>query len=178
MPNRKSLLDWIFPNKSIASSHVIQTCVISVRYYGVAHALELLHVVHHLRSEESGSVLKCRFIYYNSSPFRLHTLHYALYGALAEIVTVRFHCQSVHTYGHVPLVAHVPLRVGRVVSRHFQYLVRYEVLSRAVRFHYSLYQIFRHVLIVRKQLLNLFPSDMQLYSLTLSIQEFLCILHH
>ena len=74
MPNRKSLLDWIFPNKSIASSipsenipcinlfrHVIQTCVISVRYYGVAHALELLHVVHHLRSEVMALLMLLNF---------------------------------------------------------------------------------------------------------------------
>ena len=85
-------ITFLISSKYIPRIHlilnIVQAGVISVSYYRLTLRLECSKVVHHPAAEEGAAVFQCGFVYYYFSPFCLDTLHYALYRALAEIVTV------------------------------------------------------------------------------------------
>ena len=71
--------------------HIIQAAVVAVGYDGLAATFELLQVVDHLAAKEGGATLQGGFVDDDGCPFGLYPLHYTLYGALAEVVTVALH---------------------------------------------------------------------------------------
>ena len=70
------------------SLHVVKAGVIAICYDGVALGLELGNVIDYLRTEECGAVFEGRFIDYNLGTFGFDAFHYALDGALTEVVGV------------------------------------------------------------------------------------------
>ena len=77
--------------------YVIETSVIAVGDDGLALSLELIKVVNDLTSEERFSIGNRGFVDDDLGSLSLDALHDALDGALAEIIAIRLHCQTVDT---------------------------------------------------------------------------------
>ena len=67
---------------------IIQTGVIAVGYDGVAAALELIKIVHHLTAKEGITILKRRLVDNDLGSLGLDAFHHTLDGTLTEIVGV------------------------------------------------------------------------------------------
>ena len=84
--------------------HVVQHGVVAVGYDAVGEAFELGEVIDDPGSEEGGAVLEGGFVDDHLGALGLDAFHDALDGALAEIVGVRLHRETVHPDGHFPLM--------------------------------------------------------------------------
>ena len=80
--------------------HIIKALVIAVCNDGVAHFLELSQIVDHHRAKEGITVFQRRLINHNRCALGLDALHDTLNGALAEVIGIRLHGQTVNTDGH------------------------------------------------------------------------------
>ena len=111
----------------------------------------------HPAAEERGSVLQRRLINHDLRALGFDALHHALDAALSEIIAARLHRQAIDADDDVLFTAGFIFVVIRVVivSRFMKHAIRDEVLSRAVGFHNGPDQLFRHILIVRQQLLGI-----------------------
>ena len=136
--------------------YIVQAGIISVRDDGLATALELLQVVDHKAAEERAAVFYGRLIDDDFGTFGLDTLHHPLDAALAEVVAVRLHRQTVDPhYAFTLLVGTEVSVVEFVVEPCFpEYPVSDEVLASAVAVYYRLDKVLRNVRIVRKELLR------------------------
>ena len=136
--------------------YIVQAGIISVRDDGLATALELLQVVDHKAAEERAAVFYGRLIDDDFGTFGLDALHHPLDAALAEVVAVRLHRQTVDPhYAFTLLVGTEVSVVEFVVEPCFpEYPVSDEVLASAVAVYYRLDKVLRNVRIVRKELLR------------------------
>ena len=66
----------------------------------MAHCFEFFQVIDHHAAEEGLAIFQCRLIDDHRCAFGLDPLHNSLNGALAEVITVTLHGQTVDTDGH------------------------------------------------------------------------------
>ena len=78
-------------------NHIIKTCIIAVCDDSLALRLKSIEVVHHSAAKECAAILKGWLVYDYLCPLCLDTLHHALDGGLAEVVTVTLHRKAVDT---------------------------------------------------------------------------------
>lgn len=116
--------------------------------------LELVKVVDDLGTEERGSVLEGRLIDDHRSALGLDTLHHTLNGALAEVVGVGLHGQTVDANHGLVLLVGIPLAVRAVGAGELEHAIGDEVLARGIGLHDGLDEVLRNILIVGKQLLG------------------------
>ena len=136
--------------------HIIEVWFVAVGDDHAATALELLQVVHHKAAEERAAVFEGGLVDDNFGTFGLDTLHHPLDAALAEVVAVRLHRQTVDPNYAFPLLVGTKVSVVEfVVEPCFpEYPVSDEVLARAVAVYYCLDKVLRYVCVVRKELLR------------------------
>ena len=120
--------------------------------------LEDGEIVYYPASEEGCAVGQSRFIDDDFRTFGFDSLHYALDGALAEVVAVGLHRQAENSYDAFVFAGAVPLAVSAVavVAGAGEDLVCYEILPCAVGVHDGLNQIFGNIVVVGQELLRVF----------------------
>lgn len=131
---------------------IVQGAVVAVGDDGVGAALELGDVVDHLAAEEGRAVLQRRLVDNDLGALGLDPLHDALDGALAEIVAVGLHRETVDPDHAFLLAGAVVLAVLGIIAGPLEHLVGDEVLPGAVGLHNGLDKVLRHVGVVRQQL--------------------------
>lgn len=119
---------------------------------GVRAGLELGEVADHLAAEEGGAGGEGRLVDDDLGALGLDALHYALHGALAEVVGAGLHREAVDTDDAFFLSGAVVLAVAVVVAGPGENLVGYEVLAGAVGVDDGLDEVLRDVVVVGEQL--------------------------
>ena len=119
--------------------------------------LERIKVVDDFAAEEGVTVLERWLVDDDLGTLGLDALHYALDGALAEVVGVGLHGQAVDADGDVFFERRIigVFFVIAVVAGHVEDLVRNEVLAGAVGFDDGLDEVFWNVSVVGKKLLRI-----------------------
>lgn len=136
--------------------HVVEDRVVAVGYDSFRAGLEGGEIVDDFAAEEGFSVFKRRLIDDNFGAFCFDAFHHALYGALAEVVGVGFHSQSVDSDSNLFFTSCVPGAGGRVVSCFCKYLVSNEVFAGTIGFYDRSDKVFRNVFEVGEELLSIF----------------------
>ena len=138
--------------------HIVKTFIVAVGDDGMATLLEGGKVVDDKAAEESGTIFQCRFIDDDLCSLGLDTLHHSLNRTLAEVVTVRLHCQAVDSYDTFLLFIWVIIApvIIVIIACCVQHLVGNEILACAVAFHNRLNKILGDIRIIGKQLLRIF----------------------
>ena len=142
--------------------YIIQALVISVRDNSLRHLLEFLQVVHHRASKECAAIFQSRLIDHHGGSLCLDPLHDPLDTALAEVIRITLHSQSIHTnYTFLFLISAVIAAVEIViVTSLFQYTVSNKIFPGPITFHDRLYQILRYILIISQQLFGIFRQTL------------------
>ena len=78
--------------------HIVEARFVAVGDDHVATALEFIQVVYNQAAEEGAAVLEGRLVDDDFGAFGLDALHHALDAALAEVIAVRLHRQTVDAY--------------------------------------------------------------------------------
>ena len=136
--------------------NVIQNLVIPVGNDHIRTILECLKVINHKRSEERLAIFQRWLVDNHSSTLGLDPLHDTLNTTLPEIITIALHRQTIDTDRDWALLLFIP-HIGSAISVVpclFQYLICNEIFSCPVRFHNSLNQILRYILVISKKLLR------------------------
>lgn len=129
---------------------VVEAAVVAVGYDGVALGFELFEVVDHLGAEEGLSVGEGGLVDDDFRALGLDAFHHSLDGALAEIVGVGLHCQTVDSYHAGVLFGAIPLAIAAVVASLVKDCVGNIVFPCAVALDNSLDEILRDVGVVCK----------------------------
>lgn len=91
----------LVPSKYISGVHfllhIIKAFIIAVGNDSMTTAFEIRKIIDNKTTKEGCTVFKCRLIDNNLCPFSLNALHNSLDRTLAEVVTIRLHCQSINT---------------------------------------------------------------------------------
>ena len=77
--------------------YIVQAGIVAVGDDGLGLCLESVQIVYDLAAEEVGSVFEGRFVDDDFCTLGLDSLHHTLNGALAEVVAVGFHGETVDT---------------------------------------------------------------------------------
>ena len=139
-------------------SHHPGTCHSGLRDDGVAHFLELSQIIDHQTAKESGTIFQSRLINNDSCTLGLDALHNALNRALAEVIAVALHGQTVHADGYrllLLLIVFIVLIVS-IVTRQLQDTISDEFFTSSVALDNSFDQVLRHIGVVSQQLLGIF----------------------
>ncbi len=153
------MLDLVaFENVSCVhlAGHIVKGSVVAVGDDGVGLGLEGLKVVDHAGAEEGDAVLQRGFVHYDLGALGLDALHYALDGALAEVVRSGLHGEAVHAHGDFSLLDGIVSRRGGVVAGALQHPVGNVVFACAVAVHDGLDEVLGNVVEVGEQLLSVF----------------------
>ena len=112
--------------------YIIQDWVVTIGDDGLTLFLELLQVVDNTAAEEGTAILEGWLIDYHLCTFSLDALHDSLDTALAEIVTVALHRESIHSDSarvfFLRIIAAVILI--EIISSHTEHSVGDKVLTR------------------------------------------------
>ena len=136
------------------AGHVIQSRVVAVGDDGVGLGFEGGEVVDYAGAEEGDAVFKGGLVHYDAGAFGLDAFHYALDGALAEVVGAGLHGEAEDADHHFPLLGGVVGAVGAVVACLGEDLVGYVVLAGAVAVNNRLDEVLGDVVEVGEQLLG------------------------
>lgn len=133
--------------------HVIEATVVAICNDCLTCRFELSQIIYDLRTEEGGAVFQRRLIDDDLSTFGLDTFHDALDGALAKVVGVALHRETIDTDGDGFLAA-VILVVGAIgipagLAKDF---VGNEVLTGAIALDNGGHHILGHIGIVGQEL--------------------------
>ena len=138
---------YFFPN-------IVKTAIVAVGYDRLAALLEFHKVIHNLTTEKCTAIFKRWLINNDRCPFCFNALHDALNRGLPEVIRVRLHRQAENANHNVVFPARIVIFVCLVCASDLQNTVSNVVLAGAVRFHDGFDEVFRHIRIVRQQLLG------------------------
>ena len=136
--------------------HVIEGAVIAVGDDGIGLGLEEGEVVDHTAAEEGDAVFEGGFIDDDLGAFGFDAFHYALDGALAEVVRVGLHGEAVNANDDFALLGGVEGTGAGVVARFAEYLISDVVLAGAVGFHDGFDEVLGYIVEVGKELFGVF----------------------
>ena len=131
---------------------IVEGGVIAVGNDGIGLFLEGGEVVDDTGTEEGLAILEGGLVDDDIGTLRLHTLHDALDGTLAEIVGVALHGETEDTNGDLLLGTLTPVAIGGIVAGLTQHLVSDKVLAGAVALDNGGHHILGHIGIVGKEL--------------------------
>ena len=139
-------------------SYIIEDGIVTIGNDGLTLCFELVEVVDNTATEEGGIVRKGRLVDNHLSTLCLDTLHYTLYGTLAEIVGVALHRESINTDGALFLIGCIISATVAIVviACRLEHTVGNEVLAGTVALHDGFDEVFWHIGIVGKKLLGVF----------------------
>ena len=137
--------------------HVVEGGVVAVGDDGGGLLLEGGEVVHHLAAEEGVAVGEGGLVDDDRGALGLDALHDALDGALAEIVRIALHRQTIDADGDgLARTVILVLRTVVVPAGLAQHGVGDVVLARAVALHNGGHHVLRYVLVVGEELFGVF----------------------
>ncbi len=134
--------------------YIGQFAGIAVCYDAVTFLREFFKILIYQRAEKF-LFLQRRFIYDDCGAFCFQPFHNSLDGALAEVIGVGFHRETVDTYGYFPAACRICIP-GTVFieSCFFQNAFCNEILAGTVGFYDGFYDVFRDIFVVSQELLG------------------------
>ena len=131
--------------------NIVKFFVISICYNSLTFLLKLIKIIHNSRAKESCSIFKRWLVDYDSCSLCLNSLHYALNGALTEVIRITLHCKSIYTYNSFvvfSLLCRIIISTSNISICYFKHSICYKIFSCSVTFHNSLYKVLWNILIV------------------------------